>query len=70
MNFCTSDSDKSFKDYLKDQIEQQMTEEGSPPVCIASIHFAYDNGELIRMLEERGNLFVTEDTKGVQKIEL
>ena len=38
-----------------------MTNEESPPVSIASIHIAYDNKELIEMLDERGNLLVAED---------
>ena len=52
---------KSFKDYLKDSIIKQMADAENLPVSIASIHIAYDNAELIKMLDERGNELVTED---------
>ena len=67
--FCNPRLNKSFKDYLKENIMRQMTDEKSLPVSIASIHIAYDNAELINMLDERGNLLVKEDQHGMKKIE-
>ena len=46
-----------------------MTDEESLPVSIASVHIAYDNAELIEMLDERGNELVTEDQIGIKKVE-
>jgi hypothetical protein len=68
-DFCSPFLDRSFKEYLRDSIIDQMTNDQSPPVSIASIHIAYDNKELIEMLDERGNLLVAEDQQGVKKIE-
>lgn len=46
-----------------------MSDENLPKVVIASIHFAYDNKELIELLEKRGNSLVTEDFDRVDKLE-
>ena len=46
-----------------------MTDTEKLPISIASIHIAYDNAELIQILDERGNLLVAEDQQGVKQIE-